>query len=370
MHPTNIRMNRIFAISEDTTAFPWSKRTPESGVVAMIAVAVALLAGWATGHRSAGAIAAGAAFTVGFAIFHEALASWMLSMLAATLGIASATLIGSLAAPSTPLVLLVAFVAAVNYGLLAELGPTEGWIGQQSGVFAIVASYFANGPHYAAGRAEMVLAGGGLQIFVFLMFYLLRPKPRESAFLPHERVPQRLGELWHCLRDELLVHHHSVSYVVRLSIVLLTSTGIYRYYHVRNGYWIPMTALLVLKPQWASTLSRGIARMLGTVAGAGFALLLAYLLPFPAWLLPTLVLVGAWGCYALQAVNYAAFSVFITLYIVFLFRFGGFSETAAAHIRLVNTVVGGTLALMIDAIWKTVAARRQPAHVESANSVQ
>jgi len=149
----------------------------------------------------------------------------------------------------------------------------------------------------------------------------------------------------------------------------VTSTALYRYYHVRNGYWIPMTALLVLKPQWGHTLSRGIARMLGTVAGAGIALVLARLLPFPAWVLPTLVVASAWGCYALQAVNYAAFSAFITLYIVFLFRFGGFSDTQAAHIRLVNTVVGGSLALAIDALWR-VAATARARRVGTADSVQ
>lgn len=363
-------MHRLFNISEDTTAFPWAKRTPGSGVVAVIAVGIALLVGWLTGHNSAGAIAAGSAFTVGFAVFHEALASSLLSMLAVTLGIASATLIGSLAAPWTSAVLLVVFVAAVNYGLLAEIGPTEGWIGQQSGVFAIVASYFTQGPHYAVGRTAMVLAGGGLQMLVFWIFYLLRPKQLDpGAGRTHERIPRRLRELWHCLRDEVVVRHHSVSYVARLSLVLLISTAIYRYYHVRNGYWIPMTALLVLKPQWTGTLSRGIARMLGTVAGAGFALMLARLLPFPGWLLPTLVMVSAWGCYALQAVNYAAFSFFITLYIVFLFHFGGFSQTAAAHIRLVNTVVGGSLALAIDALWKAGAAARAR-HARTADSVQ
>ena len=68
-------MHRLFTISEDTTAFPWAKRTPGSGVVAVIAVGIALLVGWLTGHTSAGAIAAGSAFTVGFAVFHEALAS-------------------------------------------------------------------------------------------------------------------------------------------------------------------------------------------------------------------------------------------------------------------------------------------------------
>ncbi len=364
-------MHRLFTISEDTTAFPWAKRTPGSGVVAVIAVGIALLVGWLTGHTSAGAIAAGSAFTVGFAVFHEALASVLLSMTVTTLGIASATLAGSLGAPWTSVVLAVAFVAAVNYGLLAGLGPTEGWIGQQSGVFVIIASYFAQGPHYAVGRTLMVLAGGGLQIIVFSLFFLLKPKRREpGAQRTHERIPRRLRELLHCLRDELTLHGGTAEYVARLSLVLLTSTAIYRYLHVRNGYWIPMTALLVLKPQWAHTLSRGLARMLGTVAGAGIALVLARLLPFPAWVLPALVVASAWGCYALQAVNYAAFSVFITLYIVFLFRFGGFSDTAAAHIRLVNTVVGGGLALAIDALWKAAKARRGLFRSGSADSVQ
>ena len=151
-------MHPFFTISEDTTAFPWSKRTPGSGVLAVIAVGIALLVGWLTGHTAAGAIAAGSAFTVGFAVFHEALASVLLSMAVTTLGIASATLVGSLAAPWTPVVLLVIFVAAVNYGLLAGLGPTEGWIGQQSGVFVIVASYFTQGPQLCS-RAHADGAG-------------------------------------------------------------------------------------------------------------------------------------------------------------------------------------------------------------------
>lgn len=364
-------MHPFLTISEDTTLFPWSKRTPWPGVVAVLAVWIALLAGWLTDHKSAGAIAAGSAFTVGFAVFHEALESVLLTMMVSTLGIASATLAGSLAAPWTTLVLAVVFVAAVNYGLLAGLGPTEGWIGQQSGVFVIVASYFAQGPHYAVGRTLMVLAGGGLQIAVFSLFYLLKPKRREPGTpRTHEQIPQRLWELWRDLRNELTLRGDTAEYVARLSLVLLTSTAIYRYFHVRNGYWIPMTALLVLRPQWAHTLSRGIARMLGTIGGAVIALILAKLLPFPVWVLPTLVIVSAWGCYALQAVNYAMFSVFITLYIVFLFRFGGFSDTAAAHIRLMNTIVGGSLALAIDALWKVAKARRGVFRAGNADSVQ
>jgi uncharacterized membrane protein YccC len=211
----------------------------------------------------------------------------------------------------------------------------------------------------------MVLVGGALQIVSFTLFYLLCPKMREPGSpIPHEEVPRRLRELLGRLREELTLHSKTAPYVIRLALALLVSTAIYRYLHVRNGYWIPMTALLVLKPQWTGTLSRGIARMVGTVAGAGIALVLAHLLPFPDWMIAAMVIVCAWGCYALQAVNYAMFSLFVTLYIVFLFRFGGFSQTAAAHIRLVNTVVGGMIALVIDAGWMAVAGRRRAESVQ------
>jgi uncharacterized membrane protein YccC len=52
------------------------------------------------------------------------------------------------------------------------------------------------------------------------------------------------------------------------------------------------------------------------------------------------------------------FSLFITLNIVFLFRSGGFSQTSAAHIRLFNTALGGSIALAVDALWKLISSSR------------
>src|SRR6059058_6015789 len=114
-------MVRLRDLSEDTALFPWNKSTPYPAIESTVAVAVALVLGELTGHRSAGSIAAGAAFTVGFAVFHEALSSTLLSMAVLTVGIASATLAGSLGAQWTPLVLVLCVIAALNYGLLAGL---------------------------------------------------------------------------------------------------------------------------------------------------------------------------------------------------------------------------------------------------------
>ena len=343
-------------ISEDTALFPWNKSTPYPAVESTIAVSIALLLGQFTGHPSAGSIAAGAAFTVGFAVFHEALSSTLLSMALLTLGIASATLAGSLGAQWTPVVLLLCVIAALNYGLLAGLDPTANWIGQQCGVYVVIASYFANGLHYAVGRTAMVLAGGTLQMLLFAVFRFLhrhshRNDPPPPPFLRQLRT--RAIQLWGCFRSELRWSADTNGYVIRLVITLGLSTALYRYLHLRNGYWAPMTAMLVLKPKWANTLSRGVARTAGTMVGAALCAFLAFFYPaFPHWTYFILIVLTGYLCFALQAVNYALFSAVLTLYTVFLFAFGGFSERSAADIRLLNTAIGGLLALLVDFVAK------------------
>ncbi len=353
-------MFRLRDISEDTALFPWNKSTPHPAFASTLPIAVALILGEVTGHRSAGSIAAGAAFTVGFAVFHEALASTLLSMFLLTLGIASATLAGSLGAAWTPLVLVLCVAAAVNYGLLAGLGNTSGWIGQQCAVFVIVSSYFAQGLHYALGRTGMVLLGGGLQMFTYFVWHLAKHRTNNAA-APRPPVGRQLDtrfrELWRCLRAELHWRSDTTAYVLKLVVTLALTTLAYRELRWHNGYWAPMTALLVLKPKWANTLSRGVARLAGTLVAAALCALLTLHPVFTHWTYFLVIIVTAWFCFALQAVNYALFSLVLTLYTVFLFAFGGFSERTAADLRLVNTAAGGLLALAVDFVAKYISPR-------------
>jgi len=355
-------------ISVDTVAFPWANRAPRRALQSIFAVAIALLIGHFSGHSSAGAIAAGAAFTVGFAVFHEAMASTLLSMGLTTIGIASATLAGSYAAEWTWAAVLVVIVASINYGLLAELGPTPGWIGQQCGVFVIISSGFPGGVHYAIGRASMVILGGALQMLVFATTYrfyrrnrIVQPPHPHPFFV---RLRDRYDQLWVDLRRAIHEIHtkETLSYIARLSITLVLATLFYRRHHLPNGYWAPMTAILVLRPEWTNTVSRGAARLLGTVAGATIVVLNAMYLPLDIWMVFALVIVCAWATFALQAVNYALFSFFLTLYIVYSFRFGGFSQPAAAHFRVMNTSIGGGIAMAVDIAWLFVAWLRAREH--------
>ena len=117
-----------------------------------------------------------------------------------------------------------------------------------------------------------------------------------------------------------------------------------------------MTALLVLKPDFHDTFARGVARIAGTILGAGMAtLIVRELEPGPS-ALAVFVLAFVWGCYAVFRVNYALFTVCVTGYVVFILRLSGVAEMTAATTRAIDTVAGGTLALAIYAIWPTWAA--------------
>ena len=294
-----VRPAYITAITHDTAIFPWRDRTPYAGLPTVATIALILVIGHATGHGSAGAIAAGAALTVGFASFHATLASTLLTMTLLTLGMASGTLAGSLGAQHTWIVMLLALVAAVNFGLLSGLSDTAGFIGQQCAVFVVINSYFQYGVHYAVGRASMVLLGGSLVIALNAVTEAFQHRHTPSSARPpaplHVRLETRLRELWDALGQQLHPSGATASYTVRLALTLLITTAIYRHYQIRNGYWLPMTAVLVLKPQWTGTLSRGIARLVGTLAGVAIALGLALVLPqLPEnlWVVFALILVA------------------------------------------------------------------------------
>ena len=149
----------------------------------------------------------------------------------------------------------------------------------------------------------------------------------------------------------------AVPYSLRLAITLAVSTLIYRQMHFASGYWIPMTALLVLKPGLADTVSRALARTLGTVAGAWLiSIFVAHFTPSPIALVAFTVLF-TWLSYGLQNVNYALFALCVTGYIVFLLSLDKLPEIEIAHRRAVCTVIGGGLALAVRLVviyrWRT-----------------
>jgi uncharacterized membrane protein YccC len=159
------------------------------------------------------------------------------------------------------------------------------------------------------------------------------------------------------LRANLTLRSTALRHAVRLAVTIAVGTAIYRYVHLDRGYWLPMTALLVLRPEYHDTLARGLARVGGTILGAAIATVIVHALAPSPGMLTLLVLVFVWGCYALFRINYAVFTVCLTGYVVFILMLSGVAEMTAASLRAVYTIEGGALALIVYAVWPTWASQ-------------
>ena len=234
--------------------------------------------------------------------------------------------------------------------MLSLRQPGVSWVGQQSVVFLLVSSAFPASPRAAAVRAGLVMAGAVLQILTSSILLRLLQQLRTDLL----SVARYLRDEHHALRASVeqaarsLVKRSpapsAVPYAIRLAVVLMVSTEIYRHFRFTNGYWIPMTALLVLRPGLSDTASRAIARTAGTLAGAVLAsFFLAHMTPAPPTL-AFLTLFFAWFAYSLNNVNYGLFTLCLTAYIVCLLAL---NKSAGQGCRLPlrrHTVIGGGLA--------------------------
>jgi uncharacterized membrane protein YccC len=131
----------------------------------------------------------------------------------------------------------------------------------------------------------------------------------------------------------------------RIAVLTMTGTFIYKTWSLPHGYWLPLTMVVVLQPDYGSTRQRAAQRVLGTLAGSILASLLLWLhLPFAALATATAATIFAFGYFVRR--NYALAVFFITLFVVLLTEATGPVTLAFTAERLANTLGGGALALL------------------------
>jgi uncharacterized membrane protein YccC len=133
---------------------------------------------------------------------------------------------------------------------------------------------------------------------------------------------------------------------IRIAIILAVAMLLgHTVFAASRGYWIALTAALVLRPDLQGTVVRGFARIAGTLVGA-VAAVLAVLASHgnPVWQSAVLVAAAA-VCYLMLIPNYAIFSTAMTIFvIVALDLLGAGGHTTVAN-RVVDTLIGGALAI-------------------------
>ena len=162
------------------------------------------------------------------------------------------------------------------------------------------------------------------------------------------------------LRANLTMRATSFRHALRLAVCLLVASFLARRLGVSRVYWVPLTAAIVLRPDFAATFTRGVGRIVGTMLGLAVATGLVFT---PFWNLPgRIVLIGifAFAVRSLGPANFSIAAVGVTALVVVLLSFAGAPPDTTVGVRALDTLLGGGVALAIYLLWPTWERSQTP----------
>ena len=321
---------RAWAIQR-ATPFSWRQ-----AVICAPAIPLLIAAGAALGQPVFGAVAAGAAFSVGFGASRTLGGRRWGAMAAAAAGVTLACFLGCFLGQWPAAFLAAAAVAAAACAALALYDEDLWWVTLQIVIALLVGGYYPSGAVAALQRAAAVFAGGGVEILSVMILTRLVPGPAAWTLPgPPKPPPPR----------PLLIGHSA-----RAAVCVVAALLAARALNLSNSYWAPMTVMLVLKPGLSETQNRGVARLMGTLLGCAAASLYVLAGGDAAAAVMAGMAVTAGLAYGLQKAHYAMLSGAITATVVLLLTLGRGDVILNAEHRLAATVVGGLIALIVARI--------------------
>ncbi|MCF6389206.1 FUSC family protein [Mycobacterium sp. MBM] len=205
----------------------------------------------------------------------------------------------------------------------------------------------AGAVHGAAREASMRLSTQ-LREAVELRFGQFEPE--RVAQLGRSGVPDALTASAALVRGQLTTSSPIVRHTARLTTATVVGVLLWRYGGVPHGVWMPLTVLMVLRPETAHTYTRCVARIGGTAAGVAGAALLASLTE-PSALVSALLAVGflALG-YVTAEYSYLGVNTAIAGALVFLIDTGSPGTADAIGDQLLAVITGGGLAVAVHVL--------------------
>jgi hypothetical protein len=352
-------MNTLMHRAASRLAQIWPAEQTQRALLCLPALALLLAAGLAIGQPRAAMAAASGALSCGFGSFFYGTTRHRSSPMAlAGAGMALSAAVGSLVGDSTPLFLTSAVLWSVFCAWLIAFGTGAWWIVLQWVVGLLVSSAYTADLLGAAERCALILGGAAVQLAIVDGFWrlgVLAPSPWVEGTGP--------AGYWQVAMQRLRSGDNDWPYVVAAGCAVAISVLIERGLTLPNGYWAPMTALIVMRPDLAETRARVTQRILGTLMGAVLATLVAAALrPNPA-IIAALILIFSASAYTSRRTNYAVFTASITGAVVFLLSLAGAPEPLNALHRLMATALGALLGIaVLNAVHVLIHGHRRLLH--------
>jgi len=152
---------------------------------------------------------------------------------------------------------------------------------------------------------------------------------------------------WKKFRDNLSLKSSVFRHALRMSTVLSATYFALRTidFHPNGTYWILLTILVILKPGFALSQERNVQRLVGTLLGGiiGAAVLMTVRDETALFVLLIAFFLTA---FSLFRINYIASVIFMTPYVLILLSFNGMSGFEMAKERVMDTLIGSSIAFL------------------------
>ncbi len=173
----------------------------------------------------------------------------------------------------------------------------------------------------------------------------------------------------HIFFDNLSFSSSTFKHALRVSLVCLIGFITAKYIAIgHHSYWVLLTIIVILKPGFSLSKQRNYQRLIGTIAGgiAGIAILLYIPDKDVQFILLVVLMIGT---YSFLRLNYVVSVLFMTPYVLILFKFLGVGFVVKE--RIVDTVIGSTIAFIasytIFPSWEFEQIRENLRNVVNAN---
>src|SRR5690554_1149965 len=151
-------------------------------------------------------------------------------------------------------------------------------------------------------------------------------------------------------KPQILLQHFSFTSIVfrhalRLTIALVFAYLLGSLFEIQNSYWIMLTVLVILRPNYGLTKERAKDRIIGTIIGGVVAFGIV-LLTQNVIIYGVLAVISLFLAFALTQQNYRWAAAFITINVVFIYSFITPNAFSIIQYRVLDTILGGLISIL------------------------
>ena len=169
--------------------------------------------------------------------------------------------------------------------------------------------------------------------------------PAPAAAAEHGRL-DRLRARAERIAEQLIGGRIAWEFAIRLMLCTGVAAVASEVLPLSRSYWVVLTVVVILKPDYGSVFARAVQRAVGTMVGAVLGTVILIVVPYGPWLLLPFGVLAALLPYA-KARNYGLVATFLTPLVVLLIDLLNVGGWRLAEIRLLDTLLASVIVLLI-----------------------